>query len=177
MEKISVILAVINILVAIGPITSMVVMHVSNPIEVIIPPELQLNEELGSFWETLQTIELINVTYAPDARTLTLLFSITSRLNDELDVNDIEADVVCVRHDYLLGHAHLISPVALEPGRTAFLTVQSQWTADAEQHIRSQHAGEGTIDISLVNFTMDIEGVMVQIGQPIILRNVPIGLP
>lgn len=175
MEKISVILAVINILVAAGPVLGMVAVHVSNPIEVILPPEVQeLTETLGSFGETLQTIELINVTYNPDTRTLTLLFSITNKLNIDLEVNNIEADVICTQHSYTLGRAYLSSPVNLESGKRSYLTVVSEWTADAEQHVRSQHAGQDTIDISLVNFTVNIRGMVVQTTQPITLTGIPI---
>lgn len=176
MEKISVVLAVINILVSIGPILGIVLVHVSNPVEVIIPPEVQeLTETLESFGETLQTIELSNVTYIPETRTLTLPFSITNELNIDLEVNNIEADIVCVEHGYTLGHAYLISPVKLESGEKSYLIVKSQWTVDAEQHIRSQHAGEGAIDINLVNFTVDINGMVVQTSQPITLTGIPIG--
>lgn len=176
MEKISVVLALINILVAIGPILGIVLVHVNDPVEVIIPPEVQeLTETLGSFGETLQTIELSNVTYTPETRTLTLPFSITNELNIDLEVNNMEADVVCVEHGYLLGHAYLSGPVKLESGEKSYLIVKSQWSADAEQHIRSQHAGQDAIDINLVNFTVDIKGMVVQTSQPITLTNIPVG--
>lgn len=176
MEKISVILALINILVAAGPVLGMVAVHVSNPIEVILPPEVQeLTETLGSLGETLQTIELSNVTYTQETHTLTLPFSITNELNIDLEVNNIEADIVCAEHGYTLGHAYLGSPVKLESGEKSYLIVKSQWTADAEQHIRSQHAGQDAIDINLVNFTVDIRGMVVQTSQPITLTGILIG--
>ncbi|MEM2546466.1 MAG: hypothetical protein QXM37_02420 [Candidatus Bathyarchaeia archaeon] len=165
MEKITVVLAVVNILVAIGPLAGTVLVHVDNPIEVVIPPEVQ---------ETLRTIELVNVTYDSETRTLTIIFGVTSRLNVNLEINNIEADVVCVTHGYLLGHAYLSSPVTLEPGRRSLLMVVSQWTVEAEQHIRNQHAGESTIDVDLVNFVVDVLGIVVRAGEPIRLKNVPI---
>ncbi|MEM1539140.1 MAG: hypothetical protein QXK33_01840 [Candidatus Bathyarchaeia archaeon] len=175
MEKITVVLAVVNILVAIGPLAGTVLVHVDNPIEVVIPPEVQeLNESMGSMAETLRTIELVNVTYDSETRTLTIIFGVTSRLNVNLEINNIEADVVCVTHGYLLGHAYLSSPVTLEPGRRSLLMVVSQWTVEAEQHIRNQHAGESTIDVDLVNFVVDVLGIVVRAGEPIRLKNVPI---
>ncbi|MCS7115388.1 MAG: hypothetical protein N0A00_08350 [Candidatus Bathyarchaeota archaeon] len=85
MEKISVVLALINIVVAIGPLAGTVLVHVGNPIEVVIPPEIQeLNESMGAFSETLQTIELVNVAYDSETRTLTLNFRVTNRLNVDL---------------------------------------------------------------------------------------------
>ncbi|MBS7606211.1 MAG: hypothetical protein QXR84_01935 [Candidatus Bathyarchaeia archaeon] len=174
MEKISVILAVINLLIIIGPIANMVLIHVDNPVEVIIPLELQrLNETMGSLGETLQTIELINISYFSETHTLNLFFSIINKLNIDLKVNNIEADVVCFEHGYPLGHAYLSSPVILEPNVRSYLVVTFQLTENAEQHIREQHAEKDKIDINLLNFTVDIEGIVIQSNQTITLRGIP----
>lgn len=176
MEKISVILALINLVVAAGPLLGTVMIHVSNPIEVILPADVQkLGEAFESFGETLRKIELINATYDPEHRMLTLLFSVESSLNADLRINSISADVVCVMHGYTLGYAYLMTPATLMPHRRSYLVVQSQWTSEAEQHIKNQHNGEDTLDINLVNFAVDINGVVIRIGQPITITNIPIG--
>lgn len=176
MEKISLILAVINVLIIAGPTASMVAVHMDNPVEMVIPQEVQrLNEAMWSLSETLQSIRLISVTYVPETRTLILNFSVVNRLGTSLRINEIAADVVCVGHNYTLGRLHLSGPVELTPDRETYVVVNSRWTADAEQHIRSQHAGERFVDVNLVNFTVNVNGVIVQVGQPITIRGVPIG--
>ncbi|MEM4474315.1 MAG: hypothetical protein QXY75_05010 [Candidatus Bathyarchaeia archaeon] len=176
MDKISIFLALINLIVATGPMLSILVIHISNPIEVIVPSEVQgLSETLGSFGGTLQTIELVNVTYNPDSRTITLLFSVISGLDIDLRIDSITADIVCATHGYTLGHASLMSPVTLVPHIKSYLTVQSHWTYEAEQHIKGQHNGESTINVNLANIAVNVDGVVIQTSQPVTLTNIPIG--
>lgn len=175
MEKVSIILALINLVVAAGPLLGIVMIHARNPIEVIVPSEVQeLGEAFESFEETLKTIKHVNATYDPEHRTLTLLFSVESSLNVDLRINSIKADVVCVAHGYTLGYAYLTVPVTLAPHRKAHLIVQSQWVSEAEQHIKNQHGGEDSLEIHLVNFVVEINGVVIQIGQPVMLTRIPV---
>lgn len=174
MEGLSVVLTITTILVVVVPIASVIVINMDNLMEVIIPPEIQnLLENLEDFMETLQTIELVNAIYNQNTHTLTLIFSLINHVDVDLQVNMMEADVVCAQHDYPLGNASLINPVELEAGEKTYLTVIFQCTAEAEQHITENHSGENTIDVDLVNFTVDINGITIQTSQRISLTNVP----
>jgi hypothetical protein len=62
----------------------------------------------------------------------------------------------------------------MHAGETAIITVFVTWTQEALNHFQTDHAGEKSIDIDLVNLTISLKGINVQANEPIKIPNVPI---
>jgi hypothetical protein len=176
MQVLSAALTLLNIILVVGPIAGVIVIHSSNPIEIVIPAEVQkaTQESIDSIESTFESLELVDYTYDLDARTLTLTFSITNYLDIDITFNALEADVQCARDGYPLGHIALNNPVTINSGRSAYISSSFKWTAQAEEHVKTVHAEETSIDIDLVNIALDVSGIVVQTPEHVTLTNIPL---
>jgi len=176
MQVLSAVLTLLNILLIVGPIAGVIVIHSSNPIEIVIPEEVQeaTQESMESIESTFESLELVDYKYDLDARMLTLTFSITNYLDIDITLNALETDVQCARDGYPLGHISLNNKVTIDSGRSAYISSSFKWSVQAEEHVKMVHAGETGIDIDFVNITFDVNGIVVQTPEHVTLTNIPL---
>jgi hypothetical protein len=172
------ILAVLLILIyagaVAGPVTGVAMMYSDNPVEMIIPPEVQ--EIVTSTVDTEKPIELpqvVSSSYDPATQTVTAIFNFTNPLDVDLRINWLSADIECTSHAFALGHAQLSGPVEINKDATAMITVVFVWTQSAEAHFVTSHAGATTIDINLINLGIDVSGITIEAPESMTV-NVPL---
>src|SRR5512139_3929826 len=133
MQKVGLVLILINILAIAGPIAGVAAVYYNNPVEMIIPADVE--EAVTAAIETDETLELpqyIDSTYDTDSRTVTATFSFKNPFEFDLTVNTVSADVECATHSFSLGHAQLSNPVTIPADTTATIAVVFAWTQTAE---------------------------------------------
>jgi hypothetical protein len=180
MQLLGILLILINVGAIVGPIAGVVIVYNGNMQEMIIPPEVQNTVENtlnvitssssepfnpenpsggGSSGATFVLPQYVSSTYNLAARTVTVVFNFTNPLNVTLTVNQVSADVRCHAHGFMLGHAAIPNAVEIPPAETVDLTVIFAWTEAAQNHILSDHAGESTVNVDLVNITVSVSGI------------------
>jgi len=90
-----------------------------------------------------------------------------------LTLNQFSAGVICSEHNFPLGSVQLRQPVEIAAGQTSLLTISGSWTQDAENHFTTAHADASSIDSSLVNVVIDVNGITIQEAGPISMGSVP----
>jgi LEA14-like dessication related protein len=168
------ILVLINVGAIAAPVTAVVVMHQSNLVEIIVPPEVEeIVTNVFSVGSSFSLPQLIDSKYNEADRTVVATFSFANPFDFELRVNSLSADVQCIEHSFMLGSAGLKEPVQLNPDQSTIITVVFTWTEAAESHFKTEHAEANNISIDLVNIAIDVSGIDIETPEHVNLT-VPI---
>ena len=175
MDKIRLLLTLITLAIAVGPLAGVLIVYQNNLLGLIVPPEL-IKIMNGNFFteESLQPPKFVGSQYDVTSRTVTLTFNFTNPFKFDLTINSMSANVECAVHEVLLGHAALGKPITVRASETAVVTVTCTWTEDATSHFQSAHAGAKSIDVDLVGLTINVKGINIQMNDRIRIPNVPI---
>ncbi len=170
MQILGLLLILINVFAVAGPVTGVVVTYYSNPVEMIMPPEVE--EIVTTAVDTDEAIEMpqyVGSTYDIELRTVTATFSFKNPFRFDLSINSVSADVECAAHGDFLGRAAISNPVEAKAGLTVMITVVFTWTQTAESHFLTAHSNQDSIDIKLVNLNLDVSGIVVETPESISL--------
>ena len=173
MDKIRLLLTLITLAIAVGPLAGVLIVYQNNLLGLIVPPEL-IKIMNGNFFteKSFQPPKFVGSQYDAASRTVTLTFNFSSPFN--MTFNSMSANVECAVHEVLLGHAALGKPITVRANETAMVTVTCTWTEDAISHFQSAHAGAKSIDVDLVGLSINVKGINIQMNDRIRIPNVPI---
>jgi hypothetical protein len=108
------------------------------------------------------------------SRTFSVTVNFTNTFGFDLTLNEISANVVCSQHNFQLGSVGLAEPIALFSDQTAQIIVSGSWTQEAENHVQTNHAGATSIDASLINLRINVNGLTIEQPGPISVGSVPL---
>ena len=174
MHILGVLLILVNVGAVAGPVTGVAIVYNENPIEMIIPPEVE--QIINDTIDTNKPVEIpqyLSSTYDTATRTVTATFIFTNPYQLDLKIKSLSADVECTTHTFALGHATLPAQVQIDKGATVTITVVFVWTQAAEEHFGTAHTGAANIDIRLTNLGVDVSGITIETPESII-ANVPL---
>jgi hypothetical protein len=192
MQAVGIILVLISIGTIVAPIGVVAYTYRDNLLQLVVPPQLDDVMNGGIFSNNVTNINnsdlgnstdlnsgfvapvIVNQQIDKVARTLTLTVNFTNTFTFNLDLNQFSADVVCSQHNFQLGSVQLSNPVVIDAGQTAQLFITGAWSQDAENHFTSDHPGAASIDVKLVNITIDVNGITIQQTEPVSIGSVPI---
>jgi LEA14-like dessication related protein len=181
MQRLRILLILINIGIILGPLIGVAIIYRNNLESLIIPPEIKemfsntanpqssdqnSSNNSGNFTGYNGDVEIPqyeNSTYDPATKTLTVVFKFTNPVDFSITLNDVEADVRCHAHNFLLGHAHLSNAMQIPAKQTVDIKVLFVTTTEAEQHFQAQHSNQSTINADLVNIVANVSGMSIQI--------------
>ena len=184
MQALGIALTLISIVIIVGPIVGVVMVYQNNLLGLVAPPEVQ-----AIITQTLDEVragnpnspssgsimpQYVSSMYDLATRTLTATFTMTNPLDIDISINDVSADVQCHSHSFQLGHAALSNPFQLNPGETATFGVVFTWTQTAEEHFHTEHAGQTSINVDLVNLSVDVSGLSIETPES---YNIDIPIP
>ncbi len=171
MSKTKFFLTILTILIAVVPMTTYVIIYRENPVDLILPNSLA-ELFMGSI-DDLATVDNIHFagmyfsfpTLVGDPvlhqnGTLNLIYKFTNPLDGQITINAINAEIVCLDHDYTLGHV-FIEPATLEPNQTLEFNVTGVLTPQAIEHITTQHNKQNSINTEFKNFSVDLTGIKI----------------
>ncbi len=108
------------------------------------------------------------------SRTFSVTVNFTNTFGFDLTLNEISANVVCSQHNSPLGTVGLAEPIVLLSDQTAQITVSGSWTQEAEDHIQTNHSGATSIEASLTNLRINVNGLTIEQPGPISVGSIPL---
>ena len=118
--------------------------------------------------------ESVSAEFDTASRTATLTVNFTNPLNYTLSLESITAEGQCPDHNFTIGQFNLPYTINLPATETTQIIIVCTWTQNAEDHFQAEHSSETTIDINLLGFTANFNGVCLQLSDPINIPNIPI---
>jgi hypothetical protein len=169
MDKVRLVLTVITIAIAVVPIVGMLLTYQNNLLGMFVPPEINdIADKFSGGGGGSEGPELQPVgppQYDPTSRTITQSIQFKNTLPLDITLKSITGDVECVEHGFHLGTASLKEPVSIPVGETRTLTLLITWTDQAITHFGAEHAGEENVDVVLMNVSVDMSGIQIQLDQ------------
>jgi len=194
MHALSVVLLLISIGTIVGPIGAVAIMYRDNLVQLVVPPQISNlingnnnvmqdngnnnnnndNGNNNSGGGGLINPVFVGAQINSEARTFTVTVNVTNSFSYDLTLNSINATVESSQDNYQLGTISLTTPVTILAGQTSAVTVSGAWTQDAENYVLNNYGGATSIDVNLVNTTVDVNGIVIQETQPINIGNIPL---
>lgn len=194
MHALSVVLLLISIGTIIGPIGAVAIMYRDNLVQLVVPPQISNlingnnnvmqdngnnnnnndNGNNNSGGGGLINPVFVGAQINSEARTFTVTVNVTNSFSYDLTLNSINATVESSQDNYQLGTISLTTPVTILTNQTSAVTVSGAWTQDAENYVLNNYGGATSIDVNLVNTTVDVNGIVIQETQPINVGNIPL---
>jgi hypothetical protein len=129
---------------------------------------------LSGGFDSLVTPVFVGAQIDNISRTFSVTVNFTNTFGVDLILNAVSADAQCSQHGYPLGTISLANPVTINAGETSQITVSGSWTQDAENHVQTEHAEATSVDVNLVNLTVDVNGIVISQPEPISVGSIPI---
>jgi len=180
------ILAILNVVMILGPVAGVAVIYRDNLQQTVITPQIQDlitasggNAVNGGSMDLFSgqgfaLPQFVSATADVAARSVTLVVNFTNPFNYDLIVNSISADVVCVEHNFNLGYAVLVEPTNLPANQTADFNIACTWTQAAEDHFLTEHTGASSVAAEIVGLTANVNGITIQSDQAYPIGDLPI---
>ena len=185
MQLVGVILLLISIGTTVGPIGTVVVMNSNDLTQIVIPPEIKgildgessliAESEEGDFNIGLMVPKFVSSTFDITANTYSVTVNVTNILNYDLTLNSLDATVTATKDNAELATIHLSNPIAIPAGDWSMVTVSGTWTQAAEDYYVN-NPDASSINVTLANAKIDVNGVVVQISEPIEIGEIPLTL-
>jgi hypothetical protein len=187
MQLVGVILMLITIGTTVGPIGAVVVMNSDDLTQVVIPPEIEdifsgdssllapiLSEE-DDFNIGLIMPKFVSSTFDEAAQTFSVTVNVTNILNYDLTLNALSATVTATQGGAELATVHLSNPVTIPAGEWSMVTVSGTWTQAAEDYYNN-NSSASSINVTLASAAIDVNGIVVQMSEPIVIGDIPLTL-
>jgi hypothetical protein len=158
MDKIKLILTLITIAITVVTIVGVLLTYQDNLVGLFVPPEI--NEIADKFSggggdgggsDGPQVEPVGPPKYDPASRTIRQTIEFKNTFPIDITLKSMSGDVQCIEHGFDLGVASLEDSVSIPVGETKTVTLLITWTDDAENHLKSLHATEENVEITLVN--------------------------
>jgi hypothetical protein len=196
MQLVGVALLLISIGTILAPIGAVVVIYRDNLPNLVIPVELSSEDNLlspiigdfGGFGDVNVTDNLttdhdsllapVFVDAQIDAadRSFTITVNFTNTFSFNLTLNSLSAGVICHEHNYLLGNVSVNGPITIRSDETSQIYITGSWTQDAENHVSTMHEGQTSINVDLIDLTIDVNGINVHNKEPINIGGVALSV-
>jgi hypothetical protein len=172
MSKIKIFLTLLSVLIIVTPITTQIFLHRDNISGLIIPPAIDdlLNAGVDDI-NNADAVDIVGISFQlpvlseahifSQNNTAKLIYTFTNPLNNEITITAMNADVVCVEHDFVLGTVS-IEPITLGPKQTLDISVNCVLNPQTLEHIETKHQGQNSLSAEFKNFTVDLIGVKIQ---------------
>ena len=199
MQALTIVLLLISIGTIAGPIAGVVIAYRDNLTQLFVPPQIKnliggnnnimtdkgnnnnnnydnnnINNNGDNSGGGFINPVFVSAQINNDTRTFAVTVNVTNSFSYDLNVNSINATVASSQSNYLLGTISLASPVTILAGQTSQVAVSGYWTQDAENYVLNNYGGATSIDVNLINTTVDVNGIVIQENQPINVGNIPI---
>jgi hypothetical protein len=177
MDKIKLILTLITIAITVVPIVGVLLTYQNNLVGLFVPPEInEIADKLsggggGDGGSDGPQVEPVGPPeYDPVSHTIRQSIAFKNTFPLDITLKSMSGDVQCVEHGFDVGVASIEEPVSIPVGETRTVTLLITWTDDGLAHFGSAqtqggHAGEETVEVMLVNVSVDISGIQLQLDQ------------
>ncbi len=200
MQIVGVILLLVSVGLVVGPVGAVVVIYRDDLSGLVIPPEIQdmmggngnfilgdgnnnygngsgnySNGNGGDGSGSFLVPVFVGATVDQASRTFTVTVNFTNNFSYDLTLNALNATAEETQQHIQLATVSLSSPVTMAAGETSQVTVAGSWMQAAEQLVSGFHEGQ-TINVSLINVVIDVNGIIIQPDEPINVGAIPLSL-
>lgn len=190
MQLVGVILLLITIGTSVGPIGAVAVMYSDDLTQIVIPPEIEdilsgdssllapiVSGESGEgdFNIGLIMPEFVSSTFDIATRTFSVTVNVTNILNYDLTLNALSATVIATQGGAELATVQLSNPVTIPAGEWSMVTVSGIWTQAAEDYYYN-NPDASSINVTLSSAAIDVNGIVIQMSEPIVIGDIPLTL-
>lgn len=180
MQLIGVVLLLISVGLVVGPVGAVIYIYKDDLSGLIIPPEVKglvngdsslfINDNTGGgddspFGSFVQP-EFVSANIDNAARTFSVTVNVTNSFTIDLTLNNLSTDVDTPNHQRITNVA-LSNAYTIPPGESALVTVVGSWTQAGEAYFLDHYATGESAQVVLVNTVIDINGVTVELSEPI----------
>jgi hypothetical protein len=183
MQVINLLIFLMAIGIVIGPIAGVVVTNLDDPMQLVLPPFVEdvlidnsgtsQGEGSGGFSGGIEQIvspEMISYSVNGTERTFTLTARFENSYIFDLTLNSFSADIELNENHAIIGSLSLSNPVTIPAQQNALVTLQGEWTEQAELFI-----GEATsINVTLINLSANVNGIIIEVTEPYNIGNIPL---
>jgi hypothetical protein len=192
MQIVGVILLLISIGTTVGPVGTVVVMYSDDLTALVIPSEVEEifigdsplladniyesgigDGNLGTMGFVMP--KFVSATVDVTTRTFSVTVNATNILNYDLTLNALNATVVTTRGGAELASIHLSIPVTIPAGQWSMVVVSGTWGQAAEEYYIN-NPGATSINVTLASAGVDVNGIVVQMSEPIEIGDIPLTL-
>ena len=171
MDKIKLILTLVTIVITVVPIVGVLLTYQDNLVGLFVPPEI--NEIADKFSgggggggsDGPQVEPVGPPQYDPVSGTIRQSIEFKNTFPIDITLKSMSGNVQCVEHGFDLGVTSIEDPVSIPVGETRTVTLLVNWTDGAEGHLKSLHATEENVEVTLVNVGVDISGIQISLDQ------------
>jgi hypothetical protein len=187
MQALSIVLLLISVGTILGPIGAVVIIYHNDLSQLVIPPQIRdimngnsnliphgnSNGNGNSGLGGLLTPVFVSAQSNKATHTFTGIFNVTNTLNFDLTLNSFSTDVEFTQANIPAASLSLSSPVTVLAGQTAQLTISGHWTQEAQDYMTNNFPGITSVDLSVSNVEININGITIQSAGPIQIGNIP----
>jgi len=184
MQLIGVVLLIISIGLVVGPVGAVVIMYSDNLTGLVIPPEFDgllngdpsfiFNDnfqngeggETGSVLDSFVTPQFVSADIDSSSKTFTVIVNVTNTLKFDLTLNTLRTDVQTPDNQEDLATVSLSNPLTFISGQSSNVTIVGSWTPAGETYIMNHLQNDEEISVSLVNLSIDVNGIKVDLPGP-----------
>jgi hypothetical protein len=171
MDKVRLLLTLVTIVIVVVPLVGIVLAYQDNLLGLFIPPEMSemADDFMGGDGINGSGIEPPAMVGEPEYNPATQTFSIGFQFENpfpmDIIIKSLTGNIECAEHRFHLGVASIREPVSIDAGETGTLTILGTWTLEAINHFESEHGDEEFVDAVLLDLTVDISGLQLELGQ------------
>ena len=170
MRIVNIVLFLLSVGIVLGPICAVVIANSNDLTQLILPPEIKdillgnyspINGggnglgEIGGL-----TPEFVSQTIDISQRNFTNTVNFKNDFNFDLELNSFDAGIQDSA-GRILGNISLSDPISLAAGESIPVEILGEWTEQAESIIGQA----SSVDVKLVDLTIDINGVTIQLPE------------
>jgi hypothetical protein len=192
MQVVGILLTILSITLVVAPVGAVVIIYQNDLTQLVIPPQINglINSEGSSFLvnntgsgieggdslvSNFITPKFVSADIDNAANTFTVIVDVTNNVNYTFVLDTFSTDIRTTTDNYHLVTVELGNSVTLTPGGTSRVTIVGAWTDEAETHFINHYSGASTINVQLVNTTIQVNGISITLSDPITI-DVPLTL-
>jgi hypothetical protein len=168
------ILAVVSILIIVGPLGATLLAYSGNLSGVFAPSNV---DKLGNMFSSQGGMTMPNVTTSwvnLTSRTFGMLFNFTNPTVADLTLIAFSANLADHSDGFSLGQISLANPVIDGANETVMFQMTSQLAAEAAGHVETAHAGAHCFSVDLSSINLNLAGILLQMNGTSTVNNVSI---
>jgi len=168
------ILAVVSILIIVGPLGATLLAYSGNLSGVFTPSNV---DNLGNMFSSQGGMTMPNVTTSwvnLTSRTFGMLFDFTNPTVAELTLIAFSANLADHSDGFSLGQISLANPVIAGANETVMFQMTSQLAAEAAGHVETAHTGAHSFGVDLSSINVNLAGILLQMNGTSTVNNVSI---
>lgn len=167
------ILAIISIIIGVGPLASAALLYSGNPMGLIMPDVEEFTEKFEGYFPTIESVDFEIVNPGTSNR---VLLNMTNNSDDRFTFDGMNFSVYCKEHNTLLGYGYGENlPMEIASKSFDVIELLVTFNQEGQMHIATFHRGDTNFYEVLRDITMVVQGVTVEMDSDIEMG--PIEIP